>query len=243
MILDPARHIALTATVVVATAALGLVATAPVAAQDEAESKMRLSFPGDYVRKVESDRAIAVLGYRTANESLGDEWMLVEIAMTTQPGLEMTLKREGFSLKTPDGSVVPLASQKEFNEASGTLRALDRRANVQRESLAYLPPRADIPCRIGFFSDLANPQRGMTWDEFSMNSQSFCAGRLYFHVPGGIQYGRYFVEIDLPDGEMVLPMTIMTKDELKAAKAKVKEYEQQQKQAAKEQKKQAAEQR
>ncbi len=241
MMLNPAQRVALTATAIV-TAVLGLVATPPVAAQDEAQSKMKLSFPGEYVRKVESDQAIAVLGYRTANESLGDEWMLLEIAMTTQPGLEMTLTREGFSLKTPDGSIVPLASQQDFNEASGTLRALDRRANVQRESLAYLPPRADIPCRIGFFSDLANPQRGMTWDEFSMNSQSFCAGRLYFHVPGGIQYGRYFVEIDLPEGEIALPMTIMTKDELKAAKVKVKEYEKQQKQLAKEQKKQAAEQ-
>lgn len=240
MMLDPARRVALTVAVIV-TAVLGLVPTTPVAAQEEAESKMKLSFPGEYVRRVESEQAIAVLGYRTANESLGDEWMLLEVAMTTQPGLEMTLTREGFSLKTPDGAVVPLASQQDFNEASGTLRALDRRANVQRESLAYLPPRADIPCRIGFFSDLANPQRGMTWDEFSMNSTSFCAGRLYFHVPGGIQYGRYFVEIDLPEGEIALPMTIMTKDELKAAKAKVKEYEKQQKQLAKEQKKQASE--
>jgi hypothetical protein len=238
--LNHPRHVALAASAIM-TAVLGLLPTTPVAAQDEAQPKMKLSFPGEYVRKVESDQAIAVLGYRTANESLGDEWMLLEIAMTTQPGLEMTLKRESFSLKTPDGAVVPLASQQDFNAASGTLRALDRRANVQRESLAYLPAQADRPCRIGFFSDLANPQRGMTWDEFSMNSTSFCAGRLYFQVPGGIQYGRYFVEIDLPEGEIALPMTIMTKDELKAAKAKVKEYEQQQKQLAKEQKKQASE--
>jgi len=241
MMLMAARRVTLTATFTV-MAALGFLPPTPVAAQDEAESKMKLSFPGEYVRRVESDQAIAVLGYRTANESLGDEWMLLEIAMTTQPGLEMTLMRESFSLKTPDGAVVPLASQQDFNANASTLRALDRRANVQRESLAYLPAQADRPCRIGFFTDLATPQRGMTWDEFSMNSTSFCAGRLYFQVPGGIQYGRYFLEIDLPEGEIALPMTIMTKDELKAAKAKVKEYEKEQKQLAKEQKKQAAEQ-
>jgi len=214
--------------------AFGMLLTGtPAAAEDEAQPKMKLSFPADYVRRVETDQAVAVLGYRTANESVGDEWMLLEIAMTTQPGHEMTLKRENFSLKTPDGGVVQLATQQEFNANAAALRPLDRRANVQRESLAYLPAQADRPCRIGFFTDLAAPERGMTWDEFSMSSSSFCAGRLYFQVPGGIQYGRYFVEIDLPEGEIAVPMTIMTKDELKEAKAKVKEYQQQQKAAKK----------
>lgn len=214
--------------------ALALLLTGtPAAAQDEAQPKMKLSFPADYVRRVETDLVVAVLGYRTANESVGDQWMLLEIAMTTQPGHEMTLKREDFSLKTPDGGVIPLATQQEFNANAAALRPLDKRANIQRESLAYLPAQADRPCRIGFFTDLATPERGMTWDEFSMSSTSFCAGRLYFQVPGGIQYGRYFVEIQLPGGEIALPMTIMTKDELKQAKAKVKEYQQQQKAAKK----------
>ncbi|HSO24309.1 MAG TPA: hypothetical protein VLT81_15485, partial [Chondromyces sp.] len=56
-----------------------------------------------------------------------------------------------------------------------------------------------------------------------------------------IKYGRYFLHVNLPDGEIAAPMTIMTKEELKKVKAQVKAYEKEQKQLAKEQKKQAKE--
>ena len=235
------RRILVSAAAVITTLAIVL-PTAPAAAQEEAPAGMKLSFPGEYVRRVETDQAVMVLGYRTANLSVGGEWMLLEIAMTVKPGHNMTLKRDDFTLKTPSATVIPLASQQDFNANVGTLRALDTRASIQRDSLNYLPTQANQPCRIGFFSDLSTPERGMTWDEFSMNPQSFCAGRLYFQVPGGIQYGRYFVQVNLPNGEIDAPMMIMTKEELKDAKAKVKAYEKEQKKLKKEQKKQAEDQ-
>jgi hypothetical protein len=214
-----------------------IVTPGTVAAQDEQSDKIKLSFPAEYVRRVETDQAVMVLGYRTANLSVGEEWMLLEVAMTTGPGGNMKLTRDDFTLITPEGNELPLLSQQEFNENSSALRPLDKRANVQRESLNYLPARANMPCRIGFFSDLANPQRGPTWNEFSMNQNSLCAGRLYFHVPGGIEYGRYYLKVDLPEGDIASPMLIMTKEQLKDAKAKVKEYTKEQKQLAKEEKK------
>jgi hypothetical protein len=229
----------LEATLILALALAVSLPAAPAAAEDEAAPKMNLSFPGDYVRRVENDQAVLVLGYRTANLSVGESWMLLEIAMTAQPGHDMTLTRDAFTLETPDGTIVQLASQKDFNANSGTLRALDQRASIQRDSLNYLPARANRPCRIGFFSDLATPERGMSWDQFDVNPEMGCVGRLYFEVPGGIQYGRYFLHVDLPDGEIAAPMTVMTKDELKAVKAKVKAYQKEQKKLAKEQKKQA----
>jgi hypothetical protein len=213
---------------------------APTAsAQDQKEATMKLSFPGEYVRRVETGQAVLVLGYRNANLSLGSEWMLLEIAMTAQPGNTITLKRENFTLTTPDGESLPLLTQQEFNSNASSLRPLDRRANIQREPLSYLPPQANQPCRIGFFSDLATPKRGPTWEEFTMSPNSFCAGRLYFKVPGGIEYGRYYLEVALPEGEIAAPMLIMTKEELKDAKAKVKAYEKEQKRLKKDMKKKA----
>ena len=40
-------------------------------AQENAEGKAQLSFPGEYVRRVQNDEAVVVLGYRTANASVG----------------------------------------------------------------------------------------------------------------------------------------------------------------------------
>jgi hypothetical protein len=221
-------------TLLVLTCALVLMPGGAAFAQEaDAPAKAKLSFPGEYVRQVINDEAVVNLGYRTANASVGQEWLMVEISMTVLPGHDMTLKRDDFWLTTPDGTRVDLATQEEFNKGSGAVRALDARANISRDSLNYLPPRANIPCRIGFFSDASAPARGLSFSQFSMTPNSACGGRLYWIIPGGIQYGRHFLNIQFPDQIMQVPFTIMTKDELKEAKAKVKEWQKEQKAKAK----------
>jgi len=230
----------LTAVLFVVTCAAAILMPAiTVTAQENAEGKAHLSFPGEYVRRVQNDEAVVVLGYRTANGSIGQEWLMVEVSMTVLPGHNMTLKREDFWLTTPDGSRVDLATQEEFNKGSGAVRALDARANISRDSLNYLPKRANMPCRIGFFSDASTPARGLTFTQFSMNPDSACGGRLYWIIPDGIKYGQHFLNIQLPDQVMKVPFKIMTKEDLKEAKAMVKEWEKEQK-AAKKAAKQAA---
>lgn len=228
-----------TSLLVVSCAAAVLLPGSTATAQENAEGKAHLSFPGEYVRRVQNDQAVVNLGYRTANASVGQDWLMVEISITVLPGHNMTLKRDDFWLTAPDGSRVDLASQEEFNKGSGKVRALDARANISRDSLNYLPKQANIPCRIGFFSDASTPERGLTFTQFSMNPDSACGGRLYWIIPDGIQYGRHFLNIQLPDQVMKVPFKIMTKEDLKEAKAMVKEWEQEQK-AAKKAAKQAA---
>jgi len=232
------RSLSVTLLVMACTAVI-LLPSGTATAQENAEGKAHLSFPGEYVRRVQNDQAVVVLGYRTANGSIGQEWLMVEVSMTVLPGHNMTLKREDFWLTTPDGSRVDLATQEEFNKGSGAVRALDARANISRDSLNYLPKRANMPCRIGFFSDASTPARGLTFTQFSMNPDSACGGRLYWIIPDGIKYGQHFLNIQLPDQVMKVPFKIMTKEDLKEAKAMVKEWEKEQK-AAKKAAKQAA---
>jgi hypothetical protein len=63
-------------------------------------------------------------------------------------------------------------------------------------------------------------------------------GRLFFKVPGGIQYGEYLLHLKLAKGKLVVPINIMTKEELKEAKKMYDEFVKEQKKLAKEQKKQ-----
>ncbi len=205
------------------------------------QGRAHLAFPGEYVRRVANDQVVVNLGYRTANSSVGQKWLLIEISMTVLPNNNMTLKREDFWLTTPDGAKVLLATQEEFNKGMGAVRALDARANIARDSLNYLPKRASIPCRIGFFADASSPNRGLAYSQFSMSQDSYCAGRLYFVIPDGIEYGRHFLNIQIPGQVMKVPFKIMTKEDLKEAKAKVKAWEKEQKQLAKEEKKKAKE--
>ena len=101
---------------------------------------------GQFVRIAYNNEGYVSLGYRVANQSTGEEWMLLEMGTTIRTGGEYTLKREHLSIETPDGKTIPLSSNKEYRE--GNLRALEMRASVVRDSINYFPPEATRACPI-----------------------------------------------------------------------------------------------
>jgi len=210
-----------------------LLAVVPAMAQQE-EAKQTFDVKGEYVRLVYNDEGWVVLGYRVANGSVGEEWMLLEVGVTLREGVkDQKLVRESLTVTTPDGASILLASQEEFSKAS--LRALDARANMIRDSINYFPLMADKPCRIGFFTDISEPGRGLAYDEVELNYQRACVGRAYFKIPGGIQYGQHFLNVQLAGSTVNVPFRIMTKEELKENKAKWEELQKQLKQQQKNQ--------
>jgi hypothetical protein len=129
-----------------------------VLAQDDKITKPDPEVPeiftilGEFVRVAYNNEGYVTLGYRIAQESVGDEWMLLEVGMTVRTGSDnQVVKRDAVSLRTPDGGSVPLATQKEYSKAR--LNAPDLKANRVRDSINYFPAIADTPCRIGFFTD------------------------------------------------------------------------------------------
>ncbi len=167
---------------------------------------------GSFVRAAYNNEGYVILGYKTANLSVGDEWMLLEIGATVRDGVPAyKLKRDALTLETPDGGKQPLLSVEDYRKAN--LRALDNRAKVQRDSINYFPPLASQPCRIGFFSDLSSP--AVAWDEVELSSNRACLGRIYFHVPGGIKYGQHWLNVQFENSLVRVPFRILTKDEEK----------------------------
>ena len=171
-----------------------------------------MTLEGTYVRAAYNNEGYAILGYRLANESLKQEWMLLEFGATVRDGVPAyRLKRDALSLETPDGKTIPLASVVEYRKAN--LAALQNRERVQRDSINYFPPAAYQACRIGFFSELDN--RAMAWDEVELSSTRACVGRLFFQVPGGIQHGQYWLNVKFAKSVVRVPFRILTKDEEK----------------------------
>jgi len=145
-----------------------------------------------------------VLGYRFANSQIGDEWMILEVSLSSPGGQTATVKRENVFLRTPGGNQLALPTQKEFNEAYGSLRPVIAKANVDRDPLDYFPP-SRIECAIQFF---VTPGGGVSFDEVTLSDRRGCFGRLYFYVPGGIQQGRWVFGIDLPESEIRIPFDL-----------------------------------
>jgi hypothetical protein len=169
-----------------------------------------MTLEGTWVRAAYNNEGYAILGYRLANLSLGEEWMLLEMGVTLFDGVpDYTLKRDALSLETPDGKTIALASIKEHREAN--LRALEQRERVQRDSINYFPPSASQACRLGFFSELES--RAMPWDQVELSYHRGCVGRIFFRIPGGIQYGQHWLNVKFEKSLVRVPFRIMTKDE------------------------------
>jgi hypothetical protein len=183
-----------------------------------------MTIEGLFVRAAYNNEGYAIIGYKTANMSVGDEWMLLEMGATLRDGVSnYSLKRDALSLDTPDGTKVPMASVEDYRKAN--LAALDNRARVARDSINYFPPNAVQACRIGFFSELSSPAN--SWDQVELSSTRGCVGRIYFKVPGGIKYGQHWLNVQFEKSVVRVPFRILTKEEEKVASKNYKDIRKQ----------------
>jgi hypothetical protein len=159
---------------------------------------------GRYLLINQGPEAEVAVGYRYAAQNLGSQWLLLEVAVTSPPGQTARIKREAISVTTPTGSTIPLATQREFNEAYSSLQGVLRAADVMRDPMDYWPPRKeDFPMK--FF---VQPGQGVAFDEFSVNDFRTAQGRFLFEIPGGVQAGRHVLDIDLEESEVRIPFTL-----------------------------------
>lgn len=171
-----------------------------------------MTMEGKFVRAAYNNEGYAILGYKLANDSIGEEWMLLEFGTTVRDGVpNYVLTRDALSLELPNGKTIPLASISE--QRAGNTIGLQNRAKVARDSINYFPPSASRPCRIGFFAELNSSLT--PFNQVELNSQLGCLGRLYFHVPGGIAYGQHWLNVKFEKSIVRVPFRILTKDEEK----------------------------
>src|SRR5215831_9937133 len=122
----PTRRAFVSALAVAAAVAAPL-ALAHVAAQNTQKPQVAIpqagvpqimTMEGAYVRAAYNNEGYVILGYQAANESLGQEWMLIEVGMTLrdkQP--DYKLMRGNVTLDLPSGKTLQLASVDEYRGA------------------------------------------------------------------------------------------------------------------------------
>lgn len=173
---------------------------------------------GEFVRIAYNNEGFASLGYRMTQEEIGREWALLQVGITLRkPTKDYKLKREHLSITTPDGKAISLATQKEY--AAASVQALNMRAKVMSDSINYFPAEASRPCAIKFFGDLSSAFP-LGYDEVELSWDRVCMGRLYFRVPGGIQVGQHWLNIQFAGSQLQVPFRTLTKDEEKILRKK-----------------------
>jgi hypothetical protein len=208
---------------VAAGLAIAACAVVPASAQDHLKDleKPKPAVPemftitGEFVRIAYNNEGFCTLGYRVANDSAGDKWLLLEMGATVQKGVKnYTLKREDLSVQMPNGATIGLATQKEFTEAN-RLPALNKRATQVRDSINYFPVSANRACTMNFFADPSTPGRSLAYDQVELSSERACLGRIYFQVPDGIETGQYYLNVKFASSVVQVPFRIFTKEEQK----------------------------
>ncbi len=159
---------------------------------------------GQYMLINNGPEAEVAIGYRHAQNNLGSDWLLLEMAATSPSGQTATFERDRISLLTPAGATIPLATQVEFGADYSKLRPFLNKADIARDPMDFWPPRKrTLPLQ--FF---AEPGTGVVFDEISVNDFRAVQGRLMFRVPGGVQPGRYVLSIKLEESEVRIPFTL-----------------------------------
>lgn len=167
---------------------------------------------GEFVRIAYNREGFVTLGYRAAQQEAGNEWMVLQAGVSLlKPAPNYDLRREHFSIRTPDGRTIPMATQAEYGKAN--LRALEMRTKAIHDSINYFPGDVQRACLLEFFS--APSQQTLVRDVAEVSYRTACMGRLYFHVPGGIQPGQYWLDVQFASGPVQVPFRIFTEEQEK----------------------------
>jgi len=226
-----------------AVALVGAMSLCPLQAKGDAQAQDKpvaqipqpgvpqiMTLEGKFVRAAYNNEGYVILGYQASNRSIGEDWMLLEVGMTVLDGTpDYVLTRNALSLDTPDGTRIPLPPVMEQRE--GNPRAIQQRANVQRDSINYFPTSAHRACGIGFFPDLG--ARALPQEQVDLTSDRACVGRLFFKIPGGITYGQYWLNVKFQNSLVRVPFRILTEEEEKLLGKNYKSIEKQVKDAFK----------
>ena len=107
-------------------------------AEDETPGQVgeQVAVEGTFIRVAANEEGWVTVAYRTANEAVGEEYMLLRVGMTLidDTGTQ-TITRDDIKLVTPDNKVLPLMTQEEAEKASGHFAMLTKRAAMDTDSV------------------------------------------------------------------------------------------------------------
>jgi hypothetical protein len=171
---------------------------------------------GEFVRIAYNNEGYSTLGYRIAQDQLGRHWFFLETGLTLREHVkDQTIKRTAFTVTTPAGKTIQMASQEDFAKA-GYLPELNMMAQVDQDSINYFPTSVSQPCALRFFG----PPGTLSYDQTDLSYERGCFGRLYFNIPDTVTPGQYWLNIKLAASSLQVPFRIFTKDEEKVFRKK-----------------------
>jgi len=145
-----------------------------------------------------------LVDYKFANQSVGDEWIILNVAVTSSKSQAIEIRRGSVSVRTPDGRKIPLQSYPDFIDAYPEIQSAARRAALASDPIDFTHA-GRLPCDLQF---QPLPGTDTALESVFVNMRKICQGLLFFPVQGGIQPGRWEFVIEFEEFEARAPFEI-----------------------------------
>ena len=160
--------------------------------------------PGRYIVRYRDTVIEIVLDTRFAANNLGEEWLILNAAMSGMTGGATKVNRDLMFVRAPDGRSIPMPTYREFNAAYTELAPAARRAALASDPLDFTRGgRRD--CLMDFFPLPGSGRSSNT--ALNVTKNELCIGMLYFPVRNGVQPGNWKLIIEFEETEAVVPFT------------------------------------
>ncbi len=161
---------------------------------------------GRTVSRYRDEVVQVVVGYKHAQTHLDSRWILLETCISATGSQPVEIYREDVSLLGPDGTRMPLPSQKKMAHGIPDLSRMLLQARVIRDPLdGYFPGRIKEE-RLGFFT---MPGEGIVFDQVTVDHETLAWGHLFFESPKGrFEPGIYTLVMENKVAHVRLPIAL-----------------------------------
>ena len=145
-----------------------------------------------------------VANYNYSQQNHRTPWLLIDVAMGSNA--RFVLHRDNFSIVTPEGRTVKLATQEAVTADGSGLTSLAQNSKIHRRSLDSYFSQRNVRELIRFFSF---PFESTISNEAIVDNDRVTSGALLFKSPeGSWQEGTYRLALDNEKAKAALPIAL-----------------------------------
>lgn len=161
---------------------------------------------GRTVSRYRDDVLQVVVGYKHAHYHLDSRWILLETCISATGSKPVEIYREDVTLLGPDGTRMPMPSQKKMALGIPDLSRMLLQARVVRDPLGgYFSGRIREE-RLGFFTV---PGEGIVFDQVTVDHETLAWGHIFFESPKGrFEPGIYTLVMENKVAHVRLPLAL-----------------------------------
>lgn len=164
----------------------------------------KIDQPGKTISRYKDSLVEVIVDYTYAARGTGDNWLIVNVAVTGWESKAVEVRRGHVVVKTPDGRRIPLPEYGDFIKGYPEVQSASRRAALASQPIDF-SQGGRRTCALAF---QPLPGTRTALESVYVNMRQICQGLLFFPIQGGVQAGEWEFVIEFEEFEARVPFEI-----------------------------------